>query len=104
MSNASNEYQKLIGDLESIRDYCMEMAREQPHGSWKNDIESLQEAMDIISDYEKVVADSNRLIHRYETAAKPMIKSGVCCCPECGRRVQYNHSHCHYCGKRIGWK
>ena len=104
MSKASKEYQKLINDLDSLRDYCKEMAREQPNGSWRNDIESLQEAMDIISDYEKVVSDSNRLIQHYETEARPINRSGVWCCPECGRRVQYNHSHCHYCGKRMGWK
>ena len=94
MSNASLKYQEIIDRLDCMRE----------HNLSETELLVLQEAMDIISDYEKVVADSNRLLQRYETAAKPMIKSGVCCCPECGRRVQYNHSHCHYCGKRLGWK
>ena len=45
----------------------------------------------------------NRMIQHYETMAKPVHRSGVWCCPSCGKRIQYNHSFCHYCGKRIGW-
>ena len=94
MSNDSLKYQEIVDRLDCLRDYNLS----------ETELLVLQEAMDIISDYEKVVAELNRLLQHYETEAKPINRSGVYCCPECGRRVQFNHSHCHYCGKRIGWK
>lgn len=101
---AAGDYQKLIGDLDSLKDYCSEMAREQPHASWKKDIATLQEAMDIISDYEKVAPEVGRMSQHYEKADKPIHKSGVWVCPACGKKIPYHHSHCHWCGKKVGWK
>ncbi len=107
MIKASKNYQKIIGDLDSLKDYCYEMSKEEKHASWQQDIQTLQEAMDIISDYEKTVADYNRMIQRYETPERAIRKSeDLYTCPHCGRRVNFNHSHCHYCGKKLGgwWK
>lgn len=92
MSKASKDYQKIIKQIEDLKERC-------------NDTEkaAVQEAMDIISDYEKATAETSRLIMHYETMDKPIHRSAVWCCPNCGKRIRFNHSHCHYCGKRIGW-
>ena len=92
--DTSMEYQEIIDRLDCLRE----------HNLTETELSVLQEAMDIISDYEKVVSELNRLLQHYETEAKSINRNGAYCCPECGRRVQFNHSHCHYCGKRIGWK
>ena len=95
MSKASKDYQKIIAELVCLKAECT---------ITDSGMAALQEAIDIISDYEKVVSESNRMIRHYETKDKPVNRgSGIWCCPECGRRVNYNHSHCHWCGKRIGW-
>lgn len=105
MSKPTKSYQGLIRNLEVLKDHCEEMAMEDRHpcSAWKQDAKDLQEAMDIISDYEKMTSDSSRMIKHYETSDKPIRRSGVWCCPNCGKRTQYNHTHCHWCGKKIGW-
>ena len=92
---AVGNYQKLINDLDNLKDYCYEMSKEQPRGAWKDDMESLLEAMDIISDYEKVAPEAARMSQHYETVAKPIQKSGVWVCPACGKKIPYHHSYCH---------
>ena len=94
MSKASKDYQKIIKQIEGLKERC-------------NDTEkaAVQEAMDIISDYEKVVTSLNRMIEQYErkNMARKMA-TGIYVCPNCGKRVTVNHSHCHRCGKKIDWK
>lgn len=91
MRRVSKEYQKIIAALDDMKDQC-------------SDIAALQEAMDIISDYEKVVADSNRMIKHYETPEKARrVTENFYSCPNCGKGIQFNRSHCQWCGKRIGW-
>lgn len=105
MSKATKEYIKIIDALDNLKDHCRSMARDKDNDEiWQQDVCALNEAMDIISDYEKVVADFNRMIKHYETMDKPIKQGGVWVCPTCGRRIQYNHSYCHYCGKRVGWR
>lgn len=52
----------------------------------------------------KQKAELERMIRHYETKSAPVRQNGVWCCPSCGKRVQSNHSHCHRCGKKIGWE
>lgn len=90
----SKDYQKIIKRLEGLKDSCKDSA----------DVAALQEAMDIISDYEKIVSNLNYLIQKYEQAGNPnLLMNGVYACPECGRRTSIKHSHCHFCGKRLSW-
>lgn len=94
MSKASKDYQKIIKKLDDLQDRCKE----------ESEIQTLKEAMDIISDYEKAVADYNRMIQHYETPVRAIRKSeDLYTCPRCGRRVHYHNSHCHFCGKQISW-
>lgn len=94
MGKVTSDYRKIMDGLDSLKGECMT-------GSGS---ETLQEAIDIISDYEKTVAGLNRMVKHYETPEKARrIEAGVYVCPACGKRVSYNHSHCHWCGKSIGW-
>ena len=87
-----SDYNDLIKKLDDLKDRCLD-----------EDEEYLQEAMDIISDYEKVVESATRMSQHYETAAKPIRKNEIWVCPECGKRIAYHHSFCHFCGKKIDW-
>ena len=48
--------------------------------------------------------EHKRMVEKYETEA-PVIKRGMdfYCCPACGKRTSRNHTHCHWCGKKLGW-
>lgn len=85
------DYKDIIESLDGLKDHC-EIGP------------AVREAMDIISDYEKVAVDAARMSQHYETVAKPIMKSGVWVCPACGKKIPYHHSFCHWCGKKIGWK
>ncbi len=66
--------------------------------------EALTQAMDIIYDYQSMVDEHKRMIEKYETET-PAIHRGmdVYQCPACGKRTSRNHTHCHWCGKKLGW-
>lgn len=103
MSKASKDYQKIIEQLERLREHCSDMAKGGDE-VWKDDETALQEAMDIIHDYESIVASHNRMVEHYETADMTIKRqAGVYVCPNCGKRVQVGHSHCHWCGKKVQW-
>ena len=101
---AAGNYQELINNLDSLKDYCYEASKQHLGRAWGDDVATLYEAMDIISDYEKVAPEAARMSQHYETVAKPIHKSGVWVCPACGKKIPTNHSHCHWCGKKVGWK
>lgn len=86
------EYNALIEKLDNLKDRCE-----------KEEEAALQEAMDIISDYEKIAVDAARMSKHYEMADKPIYKSGVYVCPVCGKKIPHRHSYCHWCGKKVGW-
>lgn len=81
-------------------------------GKWEKDIDnvllkfgvtdvSMQE--DAAEMLESILQDYEKLINHYRVAGVPEQRSGVYCCPACGKRIQYHHSYCHKCGKRVGW-
>lgn len=89
----SDDYQKIIEQLEILKDYCTPYSK------------ALQEAIDIISDYERIVSSINSLIQKYEQTEKPTkLADKIYTCPHCGKRTQPYLPHCHYCGKKLGWK
>lgn len=55
-------------------------------------------------DYQSMADEHKRMVEKYETEA-PVIKRGMdfYCCPACGKRTSRNHTHCHWCGKKLGW-
>ena len=98
-------YQKIISRLESLYTHVSDMARgDDADDIWKEDMEALQEAIDIIYDYEKATEQAKELIQKYEVAEIVIQReTDVYVCPVCGRRTGYNHSHCHWCGKKLKW-
>lgn len=96
MSKASKDYQKIINTLDVIAQ------DEQLAGMEAREL--VREAMDIIHDYESVIASHSRMVEHYETEAMTIKRqAGVYVCPNCGKRVQVGHSHCHWCGKKVSW-
>ena len=97
MSKASKDYQKIIKALETIS-HVEQLAEMEEKAM-------VREAMDIIHDYESVVASHNRMVEHYETATLTIKRqAGVYVCPNCGKRVQEGHSYCHWCGKKVKWE
>lgn len=63
-----------------------------------------EDAMDILHDY-RLQAKQHKTLHsKHTVAGKPFLKDGVWHCPDCNRRVAPNHSFCHRCGKKLGWR
>ena len=58
---------------------------------------------DVLEDYRKVSEEVARLYEKYEQPRQPMTAVGVYLCPACRKRIYENHSHCHWCGQRLGW-
>lgn len=96
MSKPSKDYQRIINTLDVIAQ------DEQLAGMEAREL--VREAMDIIHDYESVIASHSRMVEHYETEAMTIKRqAGVYVCPNCGKRVQVGHSHCHWCGKKVSW-
>lgn len=86
----TKDYKKIIAQLDNLQEHTRSMERDGEE-IWKQDSEALQEAMDIISDYEKVVASLNRMIEQYERPEiTRKIAAGVYVCPNCGKRVSWD--------------
>lgn len=62
------------------------------------------DALDILHDYRLQAKQYKALHSKHEVAGKPFLKDGVWHCPDCNRRVAPNHSFCHRCGKKLGWR
>jgi len=57
---------------------------------------------DLIFDYSLANKQNKEYHRKFDTAARAIPKDGVWHCPECNHRVQPRHSHCHWCGKKLG--
>jgi len=90
--------------LKDIKEVLMNRSLNDDSGFFDELIETLDEAMDIVHDYESVVASNRRMTELYETE-HPAIGRGMGYyqCPVCSKRVGLNNGHCHWCGARIGW-
>lgn len=64
---------------------------------------ALEETLDILHDYELQSEQIRKDCEHFHTETKPDMRNGVWLCPSCGRRVQHNNTHCHWCGKKLGW-
>lgn len=78
---------------EDIIKYLMDIKDKQLSAC---ELAAIEDAIDIISDYDKAAALSGRLTADYETGKQP-VKMGenYFACPRCGKRTGYNHTHCH---------
>lgn len=100
-------YKEIIKALKGLREHCNEMLEDkdtEPYSVWQADVDALDEAMDIIADYEKATAQAAVLIERYEMPEMAVRRAaGLRTCPLCGKRTQVGHTHCHWCGKKLSW-
>lgn len=96
VAKISKDYQKIIEALDTIRETSTDI-----HGEL---IEALEEAGDIIADYEAAVAQTAELQRKYEQP-EPAINRGMGFwqCPECQKRTYEGNSHCNWCGKALDW-
>ena len=62
---------------------------------------TLDDALDLVSDYRSLAKQYQAMRRKYEVPAKPVHKDSVWHCPSCNRRVHPNHSYCHNCGKKL---
>lgn len=62
-----------------------------------------EELASTLQDYHDLAQQYSDMLTKFGYADKPIRKNGVWVCPDCGKRIQSNHSHCHWCGKRVGW-
>lgn len=63
-----------------------------------------EELESTLQDYHDLAQQYSDLVTRFCYEEKPVHRNGVWMCPACGRRTQHNHSHCHWCGKKLGWR
>lgn len=98
-------YDEIIEQLENIKDHCSDMARGKDADEiWQKDVDALDEAIDIIADYEKATAQNAEMMQRYEKPEMAIKRqAGIYTCPLCGKRTQVGHTHCHWCGKKLTW-
>lgn len=98
-------YDEIIEQLEITRSKIKEIARNEYGGeSWNDDLDALTEAADIVADYSKAAAQASEMIQKYEQPAMAVRReAGFYTCPLCGRRTQFRHTHCHWCGKKLSW-
>lgn len=103
MKKISKDYKEIIEQLENLLGHVKDMARDGEE-VWTKDAKALQEAIDIVSDYEKAAKQASEVIQKYEFA-EPVIERGedIYVCPVCGKRSQPGHTHCHWCGKKLLW-
>lgn len=105
MSKPTRDYQQIIKQLENLQGHCSSMAApKDAEEVWKNDTDALQEAIDIISDYEKATAHTAEMTQKYEMPEMAIRRAaGIYVRPLCGKRTQVGHTHCHWCGKKLSW-
>lgn len=105
MSKSTRDYQQIIKQLEDLQGHCSSMAApKDAEEIWKSDVDALQEAIDIIADYEKATAQAAAMVQKYEQPEMAIKRAaGIYTCPLCGKRTQVGHTHCHWCGKKLSW-
>ena len=113
--------ERILEQLSSLKDNSESFAKsEDADPIWQKDIEALEAAIcmistledegvndaealkDLIFDYNLSVKQNKELHRKFEVVAKVIRADGVFHCPECNRRVSFKHSHCHWCGKKLG--
>lgn len=66
--------------------------------------QTAEDALGILHDYRLQGKQYADLQKKHMVAGKPFLKDGVWHCPDCNGRCKPNHSFCHRCGKKLGWR
>ena len=95
---------EIRAQLESLLSESRYMASQKDADEiFMKDQKAIEETLDILHDYELQSEQIKKDCEHFHTEANPRMRNGVWLCPKCGKRVQYNHTHCHWCGKKMGW-
>ena len=62
-----------------------------------------EELENALQDYHGLARQYGQMLADFCHEDRPVRKDGIWLCPKCRRRIQHSHSHCHRCGKKIGW-
>ena len=65
-------------------------------------IEDAEALKDLLFDYNLASKQQKELHRKFEVPAKAVKRAEFWLCPECGHRVAPKHTHCHWCGKKLG--
>lgn len=78
---------------------------DKSHSIVNTDITSkaLEETLDILHDYELLSAQAKKDADYFHKEDRPVKQNGIWLCPGCHKRVAMHHTHCHWCGKKMGW-
>lgn len=87
---------KLISELERLRIFLGRVMDAEG-------VKSIEEAMDIINDYQEIAAKSGETVEHFQMESRPVRKGDFWCCPACGKPINPHHDYCHWCGKKMGW-
>ncbi|MBR2132244.1 MAG: hypothetical protein IJ955_06865 [Oscillospiraceae bacterium] len=112
---------KVLAQLSSLKAHCASFVQEDDTAPlWQADVEAVETAisilsalqdegindsdqvLDLLNDYRLQAAQLRECHRKYETAAKPVRNSSIYLCPECNHRVVPKHTHCHWCGRKLG--
>lgn len=113
---------RILEQLSSLKDNSASFTSDpdSDHQIWRDDIAAIEAATamisalqdegvcdlealkDLIFDYNLANRQNKEMHRKFVVADKPIRKDGVFHCPECNHRVAPNHSHCHWCGKKLG--
>lgn len=98
------DYKKLIEQMKSLKKNSQMYITEDTDPIWQADVDALDEAMDIIADYEKVTGQLSAMLLKYQTEKDPIDRGmGVYQCPDCGAITKQGNAHCWTCGRMLGW-
>lgn len=96
------DYERLIQQMESLKENSQSFITDDSDPVWREDVEALDEAMDIIADYEKVTKQLSMMIQKYEREKDPIDRGmGMYQCPDCGCMTKLGDDHCRRCGRRL---
>lgn len=62
-----------------------------------------EELESTLQDYHDLAQQYSSMLTDFCYEEKPVLRNGIWLCPKCGKRIQHNHTHCHWCGKKLGW-
>ena len=113
--------ERILEQLSSLKDNSESFAAaEDADPIWHTDVTALEAAIcmistledegvydaealkDLIFDYHLAAKQQKEMHRKYEVPVRAVRKDGTFLCPECNHRVGLKHTHCHWCGKKLG--
>lgn len=113
----------ILYQLSSLKDNALSfLDKQEPDSIWQSDIDAcdaasailialqsegikdLEQARDLIADYNALAAQYQTLHLKYEQGRKAERLCGSFLCPDCHRKTYSGNNFCWNCGLRIDWR